>query len=137
MQYGGRCLDSFVKTMEALQEHFAPRKRQVIDVLKEIQKSTRQLQVVVGEGKTRQCGPLTAKVPGVKRSLERFVFQVKLLTHNSDAGNLFWMGNLKHKDLQGHEISSQVPRDEEEDEDELMEDEDGGEDDGEEHQGAP
>jgi len=44
----------------------------------------------------------------MKRTMERLVFRVKLLTHGTDAGDTFWVGNLKHKDLSGQEISSQV-----------------------------
>jgi hypothetical protein len=48
------------------------------------------------------------QVPAVKRTMERFVFRVKLLTHGTDVGDSFWMGNLKHKDLKGREVPSQV-----------------------------
>ncbi|WVZ61921.1 hypothetical protein U9M48_011728 [Paspalum notatum var. saurae] len=40
--------------------------------------------------------------------MERLLFQVKALLHNCSTENKFRMGNLKHKDLHGHVVSSQV-----------------------------
>nr|BAD31595.1 putative fanconi anemia, complementation group D2 [Oryza sativa Japonica Group] len=94
---------------------------------------------VVGHKRTM----ITSKIPVAKRSLERFVFQVKALLHNCSTEETFWMGtyilctpnfcswqrreiyidgrhccsnllnrcmtgNLRHKDLQGQLVSSQV-----------------------------
>lgn len=46
---------------------------------------------------------LTSIVPLVKKSLEVFLFAVKSSIHAS-----FWMGNLKHRDLSGSVVSSQL-----------------------------
>lgn len=50
----------------------------------------------------------TRQVPQVKRTLERFVYGVKLLLAEMDRADSFWMGALKHKDLHGNEMASQV-----------------------------
>lgn len=51
-----------------------------------------------------------SQVPQMKRTVERFVFRIKLLLAETDQADAFWLGALKHKDLQGHAASSQVRR---------------------------
>lgn len=48
------------------------------------------------------------QVPAMKRTVERFVFRIKLLLAETDQADAFWLGALKHKNLQGQEASSQV-----------------------------
>ncbi|KAF9581589.1 Fanconi anemia group D2 protein [Lunasporangiospora selenospora] len=52
---------------------------------------------------------LMAAVPAIKKTMEVLIFQVKLMLENNDAGAAFWLGNLKHRNLAGEEISSQLP----------------------------
>lgn len=51
--------------------------------------------------------------------MESLIFEVKLMLENNDASAAFWLGNLKHRNLAGEEISSQLPviSDDEQDED--------------------
>ncbi|KAK1282550.1 hypothetical protein QJS10_CPB22g00089 [Acorus calamus] len=58
---------------------------------------------------------ITSKIPATKRSMERFLFHVKGLLHSTSNGCAFWMGNLKHKDLMGQVVSSQVYNNDDED----------------------
>jgi Fanconi anemia group D2 protein len=112
--------------MDALEGKFAGNRQAILALITLLQKSTRQMHNVVNESKARKDAALAAKVPMVKRTLERFVFRVKLLsTHlGQDGGGelSFWVGNLKHRDLKGQEISSQV---EAEADDEGMSEEEG------------
>ena len=48
------------------------------------------------------------QIPPIKRTMEKLVFRVKLLTHGTEFGKDFKVGNLKHKALDGSVISSQV-----------------------------
>ena len=64
--------------------------------------------MLCSEGKTKAALPLTAKVPAVKRTVEKFVFCLKHFLYEVNKGGAFWLGNLKHKDLQGNEVSSQA-----------------------------
>jgi Fanconi anemia group D2 protein len=48
-------------------------------------------------------------VPPIKKTMETLIFEVKLMLENNDAGAAFWLGNLKHRNLRGEEISSQLP----------------------------
>lgn len=112
-------------------------------MIKSLQKATKTIQTICAEAKGHKRTMITSKIPVAKRSLERFVFQVKALLHNCSTEETFWMGtyilctpnfcswqrreiyidgrhccsnllnrcmtgNLRHKDLQGQLVSSQV-----------------------------
>lgn len=77
-------------------------------MIKALQKATRTIQTICAEAKGYKRTMITSKIPATKRSLERFVFQVKALLHNCSTEDTFVIGNLKHKDLHGHVVSSQV-----------------------------
>ncbi|KAJ7549079.1 hypothetical protein O6H91_07G039400 [Diphasiastrum complanatum] len=104
----GRFVDNFLKGLEFLQSHYVTHKEVVISLVKELQKATRIIQTICAEAKGQKKMPVTCKVPAVKRSMERYVFCIKALLHGASNGTSFWMGNLKHKDLQGQEIGSQL-----------------------------
>jgi Fanconi anemia group D2 protein len=61
-------------------------------------------------------------VPLVKRNLETMLFKVKALTEAMGCLAAFSLGNLKHRNLQGQEVCSQVV---DEDEDDNSENEEG------------
>jgi len=88
--------------------HFTSLHHEVCAALKALQPATRLLQVHCTMVKERQ--QLAALQPAtlLKRELEALVFQVKVLLKENNVGEGFWMGNLKHKSLVGHEISSQM-----------------------------
>ena len=47
-------------------------------------------------------------MPAAKRAVERFVFEVKAVLAGANQSEVFWLGLLKHKDLSGREVASQV-----------------------------
>jgi hypothetical protein len=49
-----------------------------------------------------------AKAPAAKRSLERFLFEVKAFLYEAGQQELFYLGQLKHRDLEGNCVGSQV-----------------------------
>ncbi|KAJ0982639.1 hypothetical protein J5N97_010894 [Dioscorea zingiberensis] len=108
VKYGGRFVDTFLKVFDFLQAHFKEHNDIIIQMVKELQKATRIIQTLCSEAKGSKRTMITSKIPATKRSMERFVFQVKALLHNTSNGSTFWMGNLKHKDLSGQVVSSQV-----------------------------
>lgn len=55
--------------------------------------------------------------------MESLIFEVKLMLENNDASAAFWLGNLKHRNLAGEEISSQLPLISEDEQDEDLADE--------------
>ncbi|KAH7661696.1 fanconi anemia group D2 protein [Dioscorea alata] len=108
VKYGGRFVDTFLKVFDFLEAHFKEHNDIIIQTVKELQKATRIIQTLCSEAKGSKRTMITSKIPATKRSMERFVFQVKALLHNTSNGSTFWMGNLKHKDLYGQVVSSQV-----------------------------
>lgn len=81
----------------------------VILLLKTVQQSTRSLQIICNHLKysnIKSSDPLA--IPNLKKSLESVIFRVKEILTRSGCLGAFWMGNLKHRDLEGQELSSQV-----------------------------
>ncbi|WCJ28680.1 hypothetical protein M5689_010363 [Euphorbia peplus] len=115
---GGKFVDSFLKGFDFLQGHFLTHKELVLDLVRELQKATRIIQTLCSEAKGSKQIVITSKIPSTKRSIERFLFHVKALLHTKASANTFWMGNLKHKDLNGQIVSSQVYADAHENDDE-------------------
>ncbi|XP_020092932.1 Fanconi anemia group D2 protein isoform X2 [Ananas comosus] len=108
VKYGGKFVDIFLKAFDFLQSHFVAHTDSIIQMVKELQKATRIIQTLCSEAKGSKRIMITSKIPSTKRSMERFLFHVKALLHNPSSGSTFWMGNLKHKDLYGQVLSSQV-----------------------------
>lgn len=111
-------------------------KERVLAVLKRFQQFTRTLQTFCNHIKATKDKGLLKRVPPVKRSLEASLLRVKQMLQANNCHGAFWVGNLKHKGLDGREVESQIPLkrqdedegeadvdydDEEEDEDEEME----------------
>ncbi|XP_021624026.1 Fanconi anemia group D2 protein homolog isoform X3 [Manihot esculenta] len=108
VKYGGKFVDSFLKVFEFLQAHFRTHSEIIIQLVKELQKATRTIQTLCSEAKGSKQIAITSKIPPTKRSIERFLFHVKALLHTTPTACTFWMGNLKHKNLRGEVVSSQV-----------------------------
>lgn len=83
--------------------------------VKTLQLATRSLQHLCSHTKVLQSYTSTSTattkyIPLVKRALEKLVFMMKGILESNEMLDLYWMGNLKHRDLQGQEIfSQQVP----------------------------
>ncbi|RLM86813.1 hypothetical protein C2845_PM04G02790 [Panicum miliaceum] len=108
VKHGGKYIDTFLKAFNLLETQFKEHNAIILKMLKELQKATRTIQTICSEAKGYKRTMITSKVPPAKRSLEKFLFQVKALLHNCSTEKKFWMGNLKHKDMHGHVVSSQV-----------------------------
>ncbi|XP_010247495.1 PREDICTED: Fanconi anemia group D2 protein [Nelumbo nucifera] len=117
VKHGGKFVDSFLKVFDFLEIHFHVHSDIIIQLVKELQKATRTIQTLCSEAKGLKQTMITTKIPATKRSMERYLFRVKALLHNTSNGCSFWMGNLKHKDLSGQVVSSQVYADGDDDDD--------------------
>uniref|UniRef100_A0A3B3BYC4 FA complementation group D2 n=1 Tax=Oryzias melastigma TaxID=30732 RepID=A0A3B3BYC4_ORYME len=93
-------------------------KEDVQSLLKTFQLSTRQLHHMCGHSKIRQDTSLTNHVPALKKSLELFLYRVKVMLALNNCQEAFWMGNLKNRNLKGEEILSQRSQESDEDEEE-------------------
>ena len=129
VQHGGRAVDVFLKADKFLQQRLADSPAEATKLFKAVQATTRTLQAICGEAKTAGELSVAAKVPAVRRTLERFVLRVRGITQAAGNGpSAFWLGNLKHKGLDGREVPSQLyPGAEEDDVEEEGEDGGGGE----------
>ncbi|KAI9470627.1 MAG: Fanconi anemia protein FancD2 nuclease-domain-containing protein [Benjaminiella poitrasii] len=84
---------------------------EVVSIFKDFQSSTRMLQIMCSHVKVLKEVQLSSYVPPLKKALEIVIYQVKmLLIENRIPSSAFFMGALKHRDIHGAEISSQIPR---------------------------
>uniref|UniRef100_A0A3B3DFM1 FA complementation group D2 n=1 Tax=Oryzias melastigma TaxID=30732 RepID=A0A3B3DFM1_ORYME len=119
LKYGRLFLESFLKLgMPLLDYSFKRHKEDVQSLLKTFQLSTRQLHHMCGHSKIRQDTSLTNHVPALKKSLELFLYRVKVMLALNNCQEAFWMGNLKNRNLKGEEILSQRSQESDEDEEE-------------------
>ncbi|BFI25358.1 fanconi anemia group D2 protein [Marchantia polymorpha subsp. ruderalis] len=105
---GGKFVDTFLKGMDFFKIHYEDHKENINYLVRDLQRATRIIQTLCSDAKGQKRMPVTCRVPLVKRSMERYLFCVKALLHGTSHGDSFWMGNLKHKNLHGHEVSSQL-----------------------------
>ncbi|KAJ4811357.1 fanconi anemia group D2 protein [Rhynchospora pubera] len=108
VKYGGRFVDTFLKAFGFLKSHFENNSNKIIEMVKGLQKATRLIQTICSEAKGSKRTMITTKIPATKKTLERLLFEVKALLHNNTTGRTFELGMLKHKDLNGQVVSSQV-----------------------------
>ena len=99
----------------------------ILLLFKTVQQSTRSLQIICNHLKytenvkgsanannnnaknsNNSSNAINSSIPNLKKSLESLIFKVKEILTRSGCLNAFWMGNLKHRDLEGKELSSQV-----------------------------
>ena len=94
----------------------------VSEMIKELQRATRMLQTICGEAKTRKMATVANLVPAAKKSLEKFIFVVKVLLHEAKQQDTFWLGNLKNKDLQGKVLPDVIESDSDHDDEAQTQD---------------
>ncbi|KAL4206758.1 Fanconi anemia protein FANCD2, partial [Rhizopus microsporus] len=110
LKTGKLFIDQFTKhSIPYFTEIFKAHKTSILAIFKDLQASTRVLQIICSHVKVLKDVSLSAYVPPLKRSLENIIYQVKMLvTRNGIPAPAFFMGALKHRDITGAEISSQV-----------------------------
>ncbi|KAJ2388804.1 hypothetical protein H4S02_002683, partial [Coemansia sp. RSA 2611] len=126
LRSGFTMLDLFARAIvPRLDACFFAHRDEVIAMLARMQKSTRILQSICNHSKASKDTKLQSVVPQTKRKLEQLIFQVYRLMENNDCLGAIELGTLKHRDVQGRPISSQIPVDQqssEEEESELPDD---------------
>ncbi|KAI9304749.1 Fanconi anaemia protein FANCD2 [Cunninghamella echinulata] len=103
---------------------FKDHKDYIANIFRLFQISTRLLQIMCSHVKINKDVQLATYVPPLKKVLEVVIYQVKiLLTENNAPTEVFFLGALKHRDLTGATVSSQIPKEFSSDsEDELSDD---------------
>lgn len=67
------------------------------------------VQAICAEGKVRGGASVVNQAPAAKRSLERFVFEMhSLFLRAGEPPEAITVGFLKHRDIQGNAMPSQV-----------------------------
>ncbi|KAL7754006.1 hypothetical protein RI367_000939 [Sorochytrium milnesiophthora] len=82
----------------------------VISLIGVLQKGTRQLQNICGHSKTLADKTLLDQVPRTRAVLEQFVLAVRELLIENKLASAWWTGHLKHRDIKGQIVSSQLPQ---------------------------
>jgi hypothetical protein len=83
----------------------------VLEFVRTLQQGTRSLQIICNHLKyssNRKSGKNASVIANTKRTLETLIFKAKAITEASRGATSFWVGNLKHRDLEGQELCSQV-----------------------------
>ena len=127
--YGcGKFLENFLKMLPRWSQEYSRRAHMFVEIIKKLQKGARTVQVLCVEGKTHTSMPVTAKVPQVKKIIEKFNLELRAFFASVGQGGALELAVLKHKDLQGREQPSQMyfGYDEEEEEEEETRDIDEG-----------
>ncbi|KAI9366554.1 Fanconi anemia protein FancD2 nuclease-domain-containing protein [Pilaira anomala] len=111
LKTGRLFIDQFTKhSIPFFTRVFKTHSTSIIGIFKDFQASTRMLQIICSHVKALKEVTLAAYVPPLKKALEIVIYQVKmLLTENRIPQSAFFMGALKHRDIRGVEISSQIP----------------------------
>eukprot|EP00798_Chlamydomonas_sp_ICE-L_P013252 gene13254-19092_t len=146
VKHGSLFVDTLLDVLPVWKSVYSRHQVEFANLIKDVQRGTKVMQTLCAEGKARSAVSLTSKgkessadqctegkVPAAKRSIERFIFQIKCFLHDTGKQGTFWMGNLKHRDLNGNTVASQYPRGNDESEEEEEEEE--GQEDGEGEEG--
>ncbi|KAI3654840.1 hypothetical protein MP228_000220 [Amoeboaphelidium protococcarum] len=110
LKFGRVFVEAFNRIcVPALDSKFRRHRHEVVDIIKECQIATRQLQSVCGYSKEYKDVNMTNAVPLTRKSLEQFIYKIKAMLSHHNVQGAFWIGNLKHRDLKGEVLSSQMP----------------------------
>lgn len=102
-------LDKFqVNGIAQMQASLASHQTQVLQMLKTLQQATRSLQVICNYLKGQKKSHTQVNLPFMKKSLESILFRVKEMLQANNCLSAFWVGNLKHRAIDGTEVGSQI-----------------------------
>ncbi|KAI8065299.1 Fanconi anaemia protein FancD2 nuclease-domain-containing protein [Gongronella butleri] len=111
-------VDQFIKhSIPFFTKAFKEYHAEIAPIFSTFQLATRPLQILCSHVKVKKDLQLAAFVPPLKRALEIVIYQVKiLLSENNAPTDVFFLGSLKHRDLHGAMVSSQIPKEDSDDE---------------------
>ncbi|KAJ2730847.1 Fanconi anemia group D2 protein, partial [Coemansia sp. BCRC 34962] len=110
LRSGSALVDQITKViLPRLDKYLLLYRDDIVEVLVRVQKSTRSLQVICNHSKVAKDTKLQSGVPQVKRKLEQFLFHVIAMMENNNCKGALSTGNLKHRDIRGACVSSQIP----------------------------
>jgi len=119
LKSGRLFVQRFLKLLPFLKEHFVG--NNCTAILSKLQASTRVLQILCAHAKVEKDATLSRLTPYVKKDLERLLFKVKQAVSDMGLGAAFTIGQLKHRNIHGEEISSQMPASDDSSDEEMAE----------------
>ena len=109
-------VDIVNKNMDFFENFFASREEEVCQFFKVLQSSTRQVHNICAYGKNeKKNSAVAALIPGIKKSLEEFIYRVKGMLLANGREDLFWLGNLRTRNLDGTEWRADSSEEDDED----------------------
>jgi len=81
---------------------------QAISLLKSLQPATRLLQAQCSAVKQKALTAALVPAARLKFELEKLIYGIKTMLQENNCREGFWLGNLKHKNVFGEEVSSQM-----------------------------
>lgn len=109
-KYGKVFLERLTKdAIPVLQGKFLDHRQEILESFKPLQCATRSLQIMCNHLKPQRLPKYKNLLPPLKRSLEALLYGVKRLLQVNNCLSAFWIGNLKHRTIDGAETNSQVP----------------------------
>ena len=92
----------------------AEERNRALALLRQLQQCTRSLQVICSHLKythvagSKKRSASGSAIPLLRKALEALILRVGQAVARCGCSEAFWVGNLKHRDLEGAELSSQV-----------------------------
>ncbi|KAI0243665.1 hypothetical protein L0F63_002729 [Massospora cicadina] len=103
LRTGRSFVDTFSKTMLPTMDAYLPSNRGIVlSIFKSVQQGTRKLQNICNVTKTPPC----------RSKMEAFVLQVKQMFKEHNILDAYTVGDLKHRDISGTVLPSQIPANE-------------------------
>jgi Fanconi anemia group D2 protein len=108
LRKGRQFIDVFLKAMPFLSASFMDHHARIVALLRHLQHSTRAMQTLCAHCKVENIAGALRLVPAVKKSLETLIFRVKAMLVENNCVEAFSLGTLKHRNLAGEEVPSQI-----------------------------
>ncbi|KAL7541555.1 hypothetical protein ACHAXR_011033 [Thalassiosira sp. AJA248-18] len=126
LKFGSRFIETFVsKSIPFFQVHFQTHEETILDIIRRLQKWSRQLYYIISHGKREKDANLAKEAPRAKKSLEMFIHKVKALLKKNRCMTAMWTKTLKAKDIDGTALKEEKELKEDEEEgDSASDDED-------------
>ena len=132
LKSGKQFVELYIKFLPFIETRFSSTYRtSLLQMVKNVQNVTRQMQYLCNHGKMVKSHLLAKMVPGVKKTLEEFLFKMKCVLEKTGQIEAFWVGHLKQRNIDGSvvvDVEEEEEEEDDEDEDEEEEEEEGEDD---------
>lgn len=104
LRTGQKYVETLQKAMPLIQRHFREYSQTISVLLRDMQGITRRMQTLCAHGKEETDKSIATVVPAVKKALEMLVYRVKELVEVNGLGDVYSMGILKNRRIDGTAI---------------------------------